>query len=230
MTATEALTEPEQASPPDSSDGFQLSALRRIAVRGGALVLGSRLFTQLFAWCITILVARILRPYDYGVLAAGGLISGLAEILAEAGVGRALVQKASLSNRDLDEAFTISFVIALCLYAILFVVSVPASVLLRSPEQVAFLRVTGLFLLLMPFRSVPMGILNRRLKLGKLSALGICSALAQGLVLLGCALAGLGYWSFVAGLAASALLEVCVLVKLTGWRQDCAGLSGVTIR
>jgi O-antigen/teichoic acid export membrane protein len=218
VAARHEVAATDEASPGYSTGALTPKALRRIAVRGGAALLGSRLFSQTFAWVVTILVARALRPYDYGVVAAGGILYGFAEIMAEAGIGRAVIQKPTLSRRDLDEAFTLSLAVALVFYGLVFALAAPSAIALRNPDQVLYLRVNGLFLLLMPIRSIPMGILNRRLELGRLSALGAVCSVVQGLVVLGCAWAGFGYWSFVASFAVAALLEVATLVALTGWR------------
>jgi O-antigen/teichoic acid export membrane protein len=212
------LAEAEPVEPPDSPGGVQPAALRRAAVRGGAAMLGSRLACQVLGSAITLLVARFVRPYDYGIVTAGGIVYILAEIMAEAGMGRALVQKPDLSDRDQDEAFTLSLGIALTLYAVLYGLALPVSDFMRSPDLVAFLRVTGLVLLLIPFRAVPLSLLDRRLQLGRQSVLGIAYSLTQGFVVLGLAWRGLGYWSFAAGVMAANLLQVCVLIKLTGWR------------
>jgi teichuronic acid exporter len=207
----------ERVGTVDAPEGLQPNALRRIAVRGGAVLLGSRLLVQLFSTLITILVARFLRPYDYGVVTAGGIVYILAEIMAEAGVGRALVQKPELGDRDQDAAFALSLSVSMALYLVLYALAAPFSVFMRSPELVTFLRVTGLILLLIPFRAIPLSILERRLQLGRLSVLGIGFSLTQGFVVLGCAWAGFGYWSFAAGVVAAQLLQIGALVKITGW-------------
>src|ERR1700686_3815559 len=67
--------------------------LRRQAVRGGTLLLAARLGAQLFQWSVTLFVTRLLEPNDYGMMTAGVLFVGLADMLAEAGVGKALIQK-----------------------------------------------------------------------------------------------------------------------------------------
>ena len=72
---------------------LEVAALRRLAVRGGAYLISSRLIVQLFSWVVTIVAARLLRPYDYGILTAASTFINLADLLAEGGVCKALVQK-----------------------------------------------------------------------------------------------------------------------------------------
>src|SRR5262249_32959053 len=83
------------------------AGLRRKAVRGGAILLATRLLTQLFLWAVTLTVARLLLPYDYGLMTTGLLFVDLADLLAMAGVSKALIQKETLEPADLAEAFTL---------------------------------------------------------------------------------------------------------------------------
>src|SRR5438128_2535951 len=97
-----------------------VATLRRRVARGGMLLIGTRVLTQVFVWVCTLLIARFLTPADYGLMSIGLLLVGLADLLAEAGIGRALIQKEGLQPRDVDEAFTLNFLLALALYAGLF--------------------------------------------------------------------------------------------------------------
>src|SRR5207249_2341460 len=77
--------------------------LRRRAVRGGTLLLAARLGTQLFQWSVTLVVVRLLEPDDYGMMTAGVLFVGLADMLSEAGIGKALIHKQDLIRADLAQ-------------------------------------------------------------------------------------------------------------------------------
>src|SRR5262249_9198185 len=83
-----------------SSETEHPTNLRRRAIRGGTIFLVSRLATQLFVWCVTLIVARLLSPFDYGLMTTGLIFVGLADLLSEAGIGKALVQKERLEPSD----------------------------------------------------------------------------------------------------------------------------------
>jgi O-antigen/teichoic acid export membrane protein len=221
MTAQLELPSPQVSAPPFA--GEEASAhLRRRAVRGGTLLLATRLGTQIFSWVGTLLVARILRPYDYGLMTTGMVVVGLADLLAEAGVGKALVQKAKLERRDLAEGFTLSLLLGTALYAALFLLAVPAAEFLETPDFTGFLRVLALMVLLIPFRAVPLAILERDLRLGSQSAVHVlCAALQIGLVL-ALAVAGFGYWALAGGALAARVVETLAFTHAAGWRPRLA--------
>ena len=196
--------------------------LRRRAVRGGLILLTTRLTTQVFVWAVTLVVARLLRPYDYGLMTSGMLLVGLADLLAEAGMGKALIQKDDLRPSDLAEGFTLTLLVSAALYGLLFGIAGPAAEYLQTPEFRDFLRVLGVLLLLAPFRTIPLALLDRGLRLGKQSTVHVACAVVQSVVVLGLALAGQGYWSLAAGVLAARMLEVLALAYFAGWRPRLA--------
>ncbi len=196
----------------------QAAGLRRKAVRGGAVLIATRLLTQVVVWAVTLVVARLLSPYDYGLMTTGLIFVSLADLLAEAGVGKALIQKKDLAPEDLAEAFTLNLLLSAGLYAALFALAGPASLWLETPAFTDFLRVLGLLLLLTPLRSVPLALLDRELHMGRQSVVHVASAVVQAGLVLALALAGMGYWALAAGALMSRVLEVAALVWFAGWR------------
>src|SRR5687768_5921686 len=95
--------------------------LSRWAVRGAALLIATRLVTQVFVWASTLLIARFLTPEDYGLMSIGLLLIGLADMFTEAGMSGALIHKKDLDAQDLKEAFTLNLLFALAMYGLLFV-------------------------------------------------------------------------------------------------------------
>jgi len=79
----------------------------------------SRGVVQLLSFATTVLVARILVPADYGVMALAGIFIATAGMLAEMGLGGAIVQFRDLDRRDLDTCFWITVTLAILAYAVL---------------------------------------------------------------------------------------------------------------
>jgi len=65
----------------------------------------SRGVLQLLSFATTVLIAWILVPADYGVMALAGTFIGTANMLAEMGLGRAVIQFRDLDRRELDTCF-----------------------------------------------------------------------------------------------------------------------------
>jgi teichuronic acid exporter len=204
-----------------NSTGFagqtDVAKLRRIAVHSAAYIFAARLVLQLFNWVVTVITARILFPHDYGILAAAGIFTILADILAEAGMCRALVQKTHLSDDDVAGAFTFSLISSLAMYAVVVGCAGLGAKALQTPELATVLPVLGLALLSVPFRSVPMAILEHRLQLKRSATVSLACSFAQGCVVLGLAVAGFGYWALIAGSMVANFLAVPVLAWQASW-------------
>lgn len=209
--------EPAAASAPEPSSAAP-TALRRQAVRGGTLFMVARLCLQAFQWSVTLLVARLLEPEDYSFMTLGSLFVGLADLLTQAGVGKALVQKRDADDEDFAQGFTLAAVMALVLYALLFASAPLAGAWLEHDDFVVFLRVLALLLLLVPLRSVCGAVLERRLHLGRQSLVLLAGSLVQSSLVLALAWVGGGYWALAAGSLFGALAQTVFSWYMAGWR------------
>lgn len=204
--------------PTDPPAASESPSLVRQAVRGGALLMSSRLLVQGLRWAVTLLVARLLTPDDYGVMTAGMLFIGLADILAEAGVGNAIIQKATLTAADVAGTFTFSVLLATGLYVGLCVLAVPAAWWFATPELATVLPVLGLIILLVPPRMVPLALLDRELAFGPQATVHVVTSVIHAAVLLGMAYYGAGYWALVTGAIVSQAIAVGMLTAAARWR------------
>lgn len=188
------------------------------AVRGGAMLLAARLLVQALLWVVTIWVARLLEPADYGMMTWGMIFVGLADILAEAGAGRALIQKKDLTHRDQNCAFTLSLSLSVGLYLLIWL-SAPlvSRFLVRDPAFCSFLRTLGILILLIPFRTIALAMLDRQQKLAGQAITHIITATVQSTLVLTLALQGKGYWALATGALTGRIIEMILLVLLSRW-------------
>jgi teichuronic acid exporter len=187
------------------------------AVRGGVVLLAARLGMQAFTWAVTLTVPRLIGARDFGVMTWGFLFLGLVEILAEAGLGRALVQKQEPTPDDKDRVFTLSLAFAAALYLLLFLFADCIALFVRLPEFAFFLRVLALSVWLVPFRSVSLAILDREQRLGSQALAHVLMAGLQSTLVLVLALSNFGYWSLAIGAMVGKLVEAASLHVAAGW-------------
>ena len=179
--------------------------------------MAARLLVQVVAWGVTVTVARLLVPDDYGVMSYGVVFIVLADMLAEAGVGRALIHKATLTREDLAAAFTLNLLLACAMYAALWSTAGVLADFLQTPELATMLPVLGLMVLLGPFRAVAFALLDRDLRMGRQAAVHVFFSLQQSVTVVALALMGYGYWSLVAGAVLGRVFEVVGLFLATRW-------------
>ena len=73
---------------------------------------------------ITAVLARLLTPSDFGLVAMAGVFLRFGQYFAQMGAGKAVVQKSELSDRDMHTAFTSSLLIGVA-FCVLFVALAP---------------------------------------------------------------------------------------------------------
>jgi O-antigen/teichoic acid export membrane protein len=179
-----------------ASGGLSLKA--RIA-RSMFWMAWSRGLLQVVAFLTTLLVARILVPADYGVMALATIWTGTAGMLADMGLGAAIIQFRDLEKREIDTCFWLTMTLALMGCAVLVLGAPAIAVWFAAPRLAEVLPVLALVLPLTACRVVSDSLLRKRLALDRVSQAEVISGVVTLPVMLGCALAGLGVWTLVIG-------------------------------
>ncbi len=160
---------------------------------------------------VTAVLARLLTPSEFGVVAMALVLLRFAQYFAQMGAGQAVVQKPALSERDVHAAFTSAALIGLAFCALIVALAPLATALFPgTPGVVAVMRVMSLTLVVGGLTATTQGLLRRRFAFRAIALTEIGSYLF-GYALVGLALAfsGFGAWSLVgASLAQGALVVV----------------------
>jgi teichuronic acid exporter len=177
---------------------------------GLAWTAGAKWATQVLTWMSTVLVARLLFPADVGVAEIAGIYTGLTNVLAEFGVGTAVLHMPELDRGTLRQLNLFS--VALC--TVIFCVSMLAAPLLAlffRSDHVTFFAVNNLVFLITGIQAVPFGLLQREMDYRKLSLIEALMAFVQATVTVLTAWAGWRYWSLWAGLTAGRVAAAALL-------------------
>jgi len=191
--------------------------LREKAVRGAAWYGGTRLLIQLFSWVMTIAIARVLSPGDFGLLAMALVYTGLVEFLNELGLGAAIVQKKEIRDEDLDTLFWFGLGISAAIYGLTILVAPLIGAFFAQPQLAAILRVLGLMFLITNVRLVPWNLLTRAMDFKRRSLAETSGNLIGVILTLVLAYRGLGVWSLVIGMLTRETLVAVLVYHQTGW-------------
>lgn len=179
--------------------GLPAEAEGRILVRGIAWIGIFRWSSQALTWAITLIVLRILSPRDYGIVGMTTFFLALAGVLAEFGIGGAIVALRDLSRRAEHQLHAVAIGAGLFAAGLSALVAWPLSRLFHEPALVGVLAVLGSAFLLDGLRVVPVALLSRELEYRKASSVDLVRAVASALVVLILAERGAGYWALVGG-------------------------------
>jgi O-antigen/teichoic acid export membrane protein len=181
-------------------------------------IVWSRGALQAFSLVTTLLVARILAPADYGVMALAGFWTGMAGMLAEMGIGSAITQFRDLDKREVDTCFWITMAAAAVCSAALWVSAPLIARWFAAPRLAQVLPILSLVLPLTACRVVSDGLLRKRLALDRVSQAEIIGTVVALPVMFGCALGGLGVWALVVGALVGPAVRTIATFAFAPWR------------
>jgi teichuronic acid exporter len=227
------MTQPANLGP--AADGEARAALDRVFVRGFAWTGMVKWLSQSFSWAATLVVVRLLAPEDYGVVGVAGVVLSLLGMLAEFGMGWAIVLRADLDARAHRELHTTATLLGFATAAACLPLGIPMAGFFHMEELRLAFPVMGLGFFISGVRTVPWALLNKRLQFRTLalidaSQIGVASVLSVALALL-----GWRYWALIipnllGALVAAVWAHACVPVSFGSPRRSTVervgGISG----
>ncbi len=195
----------------------ETAPLRTLAVKSAAWYGASRVWGQLVSWGVTVLLARLLVPADYGLFAMALSVLMVLELLQEFGLGVAIIQKRDLTRQQVNGVFWVVTSMSLLLTAATFVAAGPISVLYGEGRLTWALRLLSLTFLLNSVGMVPYNLLTKALNLQRRAMAEAMGATASALGALAFAYLGFGVWALVLGHLARAIVLNGALLAFAGW-------------
>jgi PST family polysaccharide transporter len=167
---------------------------------------------------VFIVLARLLDPAAFGIVALASVFVVLLSLLVESGFGEALVQRGTVTARDLDTGFWANIAMGIGLAGLLVGAAPLIAAPFHQPALGPVLQVLAPSLVLAGLSSVPQALLRRELAFRQLALRGVTATVAGGVVGVGMALAGFGVWSLVGQALVNALVGAVVLWLGCSWR------------
>lgn len=162
---------------------------------------------------VTVILARILVPEDFGLVSAALIAVSFSEIFSKLGVGPALVQRETLEVRHIRTGFTMSLIFGTLLYAILYLLAPIISEFLQMEELTNVLRVISIVLPIKSTAVVSESLLQRKLAYKRMANIQVWTyAFGYGLVGIILSIFGFEVWALVAATIAQALLRTISLL------------------
>jgi O-antigen/teichoic acid export membrane protein len=185
----------------NAPDGSRVETrkLDHALVGGFAWTAGAKWLSQLVAWPAVLITAKLLSPGDYGLTEMAGFYFVVTNVMAEFGIGMAVLQM-----RELDMGVTAQLnTIAAMSGMVAFLASIAAAPLIaaffHAPELRFLVIVASFSFILTSLEAIPLGLLQRDMNYRCLSFAESIQAVVTSCISVGCAYGGLGYWSLVFG-------------------------------
>jgi PST family polysaccharide transporter len=212
------------AATADASHG-----LGRTAARGAAITVSGQLARILLQVASVVVLAKLLTPHDYGLVAMVMAIAGIADIFRDFGLSTAAIQARDFTRAQRDNLFWLNSALGAALCAAVAAGATLLAGFYGEPEVADIARLLALTFLINGVATQYRADLSRRLRFRALVLADIVAQLAGFLAGLSLALAGAGYWALVAQQLVQAgimLLSVGVSARwLPRWWTRDAGMG-----
>ena len=198
----------------------QAETLRKKTLKGIIWTAISNFGQQGIQFVVTIILARLLTPKDFGLVGIASIFIGLATVVNQLGIGAALVQRKDLDEGHLTSAFwtNITMGTVLCILMIGFAPFIASY--FKNPQVIPILRVLSLTFLLGSLSIVPGSLLRRELLFNKLAYINISALVISGLVSVILAFLGYGVWSLVWGRIVQVVAGITLIWLIVSWRPS----------
>ena len=196
-----------------------LADIKKRSVQGGLMTLGARLVIVVFNLASTAVLARLLTPEDFGVLAMILSVTAFAGIFKDFGLSAAAVQKGdSLTPGQASQLFWLNVVVGAALTALVAAAAPLVGSLFGHPELVPVTMLVAMTFLLTSLGSQHAAALQRLLLFRRKAAADVAGAVASVVVAIVFALKGYSYWALVWGSIVGAAVTSLLLVLLSPLR------------
>lgn len=176
--------------------------------------------TVLIQFISSIILARLLTPYDYGCIGMLSIFVVLAQTIIDGGFGAALIQKKQPTQADYSTIFWWNLGMAFLLYAILFLSAPAISRFYDIPLLRDVLRVQGLVLFLNALNIIQRNRLQKELNFKVLSKVTIITSIISLCVTIYMAYRGFGVWALVTQYLLVAAIPAIVFWVFMKWRPN----------
>ena len=173
---------------------------------------------QLAVFVVFAMLARLLEPADFGLVALAAVFVGFTNVLAEEGMVDALVQRKELERAHLDAAFWTGIAFALAMTVILAALAVPIATLLNEEQLAPVLVALALAIPIGSSSLVQRALLTRELAFRSLTLRSLLAITVGSIFGVSAALLGFGVWSLVAQNVAGVTTGTIVLWRVTDFR------------
>lgn len=177
-----------------------------------------RFGAQGITFVVSIVLARLLDPDTYGVLALVTVFTTLMEVFMDSGLANALIQKKDADDTDFSTVFYMNILFSAGLYLLLFLAAPLIASYYEMPELTAVIRVLALMLLISGVKNVQQAYVSRNMLFKKFFFSTLGGTIGAAVVGISMAYLGYGIWALVAQMLFNNFVDTVILWITVPWR------------
>lgn len=173
---------------------------------------------QLVSFLVSVLLARILVPKDYGTIALVTIFTAILQVFVDSGLSTALVQKKDADDLDFSSVFYFNFAVCLILYAGMYIASPYIAAFYNDPSLTSVIRVIGLTIIVSGVKGIQQAYVSRNMLFKRFFFSTIGGTIFSAFLGISLAYAGFGVWALVAQQLSNTVIDTIILWLTVKWR------------
>lgn len=173
---------------------------------------------QLVTFIVSIVLARILAPEDYGTIALVTVFTTILQVFVDSGLGTALIQKKNADDLDFSSVFYFNFVVCLVLYAAMFMAAPVIAKFYGDVTLTPIIRVISLTIVISGVKGIQQAYVSKNMLFKRFFFSTIGGTIFSAFIGIGLAKAGYGVWALVAQQLSNATVDTVILWITVRWR------------
>ena len=191
---------------------------RNRVLGGMAWKFAERISSQGVSFILSVILARLLMPEEYGLVAMINVFIVIANVFVTSGFAASLIQKKDADDDDFTTIFYCTLTISLLLYAIIYICSPAIARFYNMPELCLLTRVYAISLIITSYQTIQQAYISRHLLFKKTFVSTFVGTLLSGVVGVILAYNGAGVWALVAQYLLSIILNTLTLLFIIPWK------------
>ena len=176
-----------------------------------------RFVAQGVSFAVSLILARILMPSDYGIVAIINVLISVADVILSSGLNASLIQKKDASELEFSTIFYCNLIFSCVLYLALFCASPWMADIYEMPVLKSAIRIFALRLPISAFQSIQISYVSKRMEFRKFFWATITGTVVSAVVGITMAVLGFGVWALIAQYLTNTLIDTLVLWITVRW-------------
>ena len=173
---------------------------------------------QLVTFIVSIVLARILAPEDYGQIALIMVFTTIMQVFVDSGLGTALIQKKDADDLDFSSVFYFNFVVCLVLYIVMFVGAPFIARFYNDNSLTPIVRVISLTIVISGVKGIQQSYVSRNMMFKSFFYATLGGTIFSAFLGVAFAYMGFGVWAIVAQQLSNTAIDTFILWLIVKWR------------
>lgn len=173
---------------------------------------------QIVSTVVSIILARLLLPSDYGTIALVTVFLNIMQVFIDSGLGTALIQKKEPDDLDYSTVFFFNLFVCVILYLLMFYLAPFIALLYENPSLILLIRVISLTLIISGLKNIQQAYVSKNMLFKKFFFATIGGTIASAILGVYLAYHGFGVWSLVVQQLSNSFIDTLILWFTVRWR------------